>query len=172
MKLLPLSFRREIIDLTFFLKCKLELCDLNLYNFVVFNSTLQNRPTTGSSADALLLILKRCKTIPQIFVLTQIMFTLGWHVVSVLTVGRCTVFCFLFLFCSVLFFSLMGGPLNDILVIGGTVLEVLAPVSPCHSLVQKFMASVCNIFWCLVNLPYFDVYFDYGQVFFFFFFFF
>ena len=54
-------------------------------------------------------------------------------------------FLFLFLFCFVLF-SLMRGPVNDILVIGGTVLEVLAPVSPCHSLVQKFMASVCNIF--------------------------
>ena len=51
LKLLPLSFRREIIDLTFFLKCKLELCDLNLNNFVVFNSTLQNRPTSRSSAD-------------------------------------------------------------------------------------------------------------------------
>ena len=62
LKRLPLSFRREIIDLTFFLKCKLELCDLNFYNFVVFNSTFQNRPTTGSSADPLLLILKRCKT--------------------------------------------------------------------------------------------------------------
>ena len=49
-------------DLTFFLKCKLELCDLNLNNFVVFNSTLQNRPTTRSSADPLLLIPKRCKT--------------------------------------------------------------------------------------------------------------
>ena len=43
-------------------------------------------------------------------------------------------------------FPLMGGPLNDILVIGGTILEVLAPVSPCHSLVQNFMDSVCNIF--------------------------
>ena len=62
LKLLPLSFRREIIDLTFFLKCKLELCDLNLNHFVVFNSTLQNRPTTRSSADPLLLIPKRCKT--------------------------------------------------------------------------------------------------------------
>ena len=62
LKLLPLSFRREIIDLTFFLKCKLELCDLNLNNFVVFNSTLQNRPTTRSSAAPLLLIPKRCKT--------------------------------------------------------------------------------------------------------------
>ena len=62
LKLLPLSFRREIIDLTFFLKCKLELCDLNLNSFVVFNSTLQNRPTTRSSADPLLLIPKRCKT--------------------------------------------------------------------------------------------------------------
>ena len=40
----------------------------------------------------------------------------------------------------------MGGPLIDILVIGGIVLEVLAPVSPCHSLVQNFMVSVCNIF--------------------------
>ena len=45
------------------------------------------------------------------------------------------------------------------LVIGGTVLEVPAPVSPCHPLVQNFMDSVCNIFWCLVNMPYFDVYF-------------
>ena len=45
LKLLPLSFRREIIDLTFFLECKLELCDPNLNNFVAFNSTLQNRPT-------------------------------------------------------------------------------------------------------------------------------
>ena len=53
----------------------------------------------------------------------------------------------------------MGGPLNDILVIGGTVLEVLAPVSPWHSPVQNFMDSVCNIFCCLVNIPYFDVYF-------------
>ena len=45
------------------------------------------------------------------------------------------------------FSSLMGGsPLNDSLVIGGTVLEVLVPVSPCHSLVQNFMDSVCNIF--------------------------
>ena len=39
-----------------------------------------------------------------------------------------------------------GGPLNDILVIGGTVLEVLASVSLCYSLVQNFMDSVCNIF--------------------------
>ena len=59
LKLLPLSFKREIIDLTFFLKCKLELCDLNLDNFVVFNATLQNRPNIRSSADPLLLIPKR-----------------------------------------------------------------------------------------------------------------
>ena len=62
LKLLPLSIRREIIDLTFFLKSKLDLCGLNLNNFVVFNSALQNRPTTRSSADPLLLIPKRCKT--------------------------------------------------------------------------------------------------------------
>ena len=47
---------------------------------------------------------------------------------------------------EIIFFSFNGGPLYDILVIGGTVLEVLAPVSPCHSLVQNFMDSVCNIF--------------------------
>ena len=40
-------------------------------------------------------------------------------------------------------------------------LEVLATVSPCHSLVQNLMDSVCNIFGCLVNIPYFDVYSDY-----------
>ena len=39
-----------------------------------------------------------------------------------------------------------AGSLNDILVIGGTVLEVLSPVSPCHSLVRHFTDSVCNIF--------------------------
>ena len=44
------------------------------------------------------------------------------------------------------FFPPKGGLLNDILVIGGAVVEVLAPVSPCHSLVQNFMDSVCNIF--------------------------
>ena len=55
LKLLPLSLRREIMDLTFFLECKLDLCDHNLNNFVVFNSTFQNRPTTRSSADPLLL---------------------------------------------------------------------------------------------------------------------
>ena len=54
---------------------------------------------------------------------------------------------------------IFSGPLNGILVFGGTVLEVIAPVSPCHSLVQNFMDSVCNIFWWLVNIPYFDVYF-------------
>ena len=35
-ELLPLSFRRETIDLTSFLKCKLELCDFNLNNFYCF----------------------------------------------------------------------------------------------------------------------------------------
>ena len=54
-----------------------------------------------------------------------------------------------------------GVSLNDILVIGGTVLEVLAHVSPCHSLVQNFMDSVCNIFCCLVNTPYVNVYSNY-----------
>ena len=65
------------------------------------------------------------------------MFALGWHVAIV---GRCRVFFFFF------FPRNGGGPLNDILVFGGTVLEVFAPVSPCHSLVQNFMDSVCNIF--------------------------
>ena len=151
LKLLPLSFRREIIDLTFFLKCKLELCDLNLNNFVVYNSTLQNRPTTRSSADPLLLIPNVAKLNPtglrflivlcpcginrllQLDLLstwhpsrasspngirtnfgrvsTRIMFALGRHVASVVTVGRCRGF-----------FPLNGGgPLNNILVIGGTV---------------------------------------------------
>ena len=32
-----------------------------------------------------------------------------------------------------------GGSLNDFLIIGGTVLEMIAPVSPCHSLVQNFI---------------------------------
>ena len=62
LNLLPLSFRREILDLTFFFRCKMELYDLNLNHFVVFNSTLKDRPITRSSADPLLLIPKRCKT--------------------------------------------------------------------------------------------------------------
>ena len=37
------------------------------------------------------------------------------------------------------FFLKGGGSLDDIWIIGGTVLEVLAPVSPCHSLVQHFI---------------------------------
>ena len=68
------------------------------------------------------------------------------YVASIVTVGRCRVFFLFFVFLFCFFIPLNGGPLNIILVIGGTVLEVLAPVSPCHSLVQNFMVSVCNIF--------------------------
>ena len=38
-----------------------------------------------------------------------------------------------------LIFFLRGGSLYVILIIGGTVLEVLAPVSPCHSLVLFYL---------------------------------
>ena len=61
LKLLPLSFRREIIDLTFCLKCKWELCDLNLNNFV-FLTPLSRTVPPRSSDDPLLLIPKRYKT--------------------------------------------------------------------------------------------------------------
>ena len=60
--LLPLSYRREIIDLCFFFRCKLELYELDLNHFVVFNYTLLDRPNTKSSDDPLLLVPQFCKT--------------------------------------------------------------------------------------------------------------
>ena len=60
--LLPLSYRREINDLCFFFRCKLELYELDLNHFVVFNYTLPDRPNTKSSDDPLLLVPQFCKT--------------------------------------------------------------------------------------------------------------
>lgn len=62
LSLLPLSFRREINDLLTFFRCKNNMYDLSLDNFVVFNSDIQGRPTTRSSSDPLLLIQQNFKT--------------------------------------------------------------------------------------------------------------
>ena len=37
------------------------------------------------------------------------------------------------------------GSIDDILIIYGTVLEVLGPVSPCHSLVQNFIVILFQL---------------------------
>ena len=58
----PLSYRREINDLCFFFRGKLELYELHLNHFVVFNYTLLDRPNTKSSDDPLLLVPQFCKT--------------------------------------------------------------------------------------------------------------
>ena len=59
--ILPLSFRREICDLTciYFLKCKITHFDIDHY--VSFNVT-HGRPTTRLSSDPHMLSVSRCKT--------------------------------------------------------------------------------------------------------------
>ena len=61
--MLPLSFRRELCDLTFFHRCKMEQYDINVDEYVIFNADHQkNRPTTRQSSDPFSLIIHRCKT--------------------------------------------------------------------------------------------------------------
>ena len=62
LELLPLTFRREILDLSFFFRCKYGAYDLDLKNFVVFSSDIPDRPTTRSNDDSLLLVQQRCNT--------------------------------------------------------------------------------------------------------------
>lgn len=60
--LMPLTFRREIIDLNCFFRCRDGHYDLILDNYVQFNLADQSCPTTRSSSDHLLLKMLKCKS--------------------------------------------------------------------------------------------------------------
>ena len=104
-----------------------------------------------------------------------IMFALGWHVASVLTVGRCRVlFCCFVLFCFVCLFVVFFLFFVRVLFcfvcfsLMGFLLMIFWLFQRCLHLLGlaihwcKILWIVCAIyyiFWCLVNIPYFDVYF-------------